>query len=164
MTRSHQNGKPPNLVQIKAPNYGEVGAGTVVPFAPRRESVTVLVPRALAGDDEIGTITVNGESLSDHGIQSGDILLFRTNGTNRDVTPETVCVVRIVSTGEMLAKKIVRRTKGTGMLALRSSGGGIPDRFIHEDDIEVLGIVFGFQRMADKNGRFPLATGEDVPL
>jgi hypothetical protein len=58
----------------------------------------------------------------------------------------------VVSTNELLAKKII--VTAPDKLALRSSGGGLPDRYFDLNDIEVIGLVFAAQKQADRNGRF----------
>lgn len=130
----------------------EVGCGTVVPFTPRTETVTILVPEGLARPEQVETMIVRGPSLTDHGIYDGDILAYRTNFTNKSITPDSVCVVRVVSTNELLAKKII--VIAAEKLALRSSGGGLPDRYFDLHDIEVIGLVFAAQKGADRYGRF----------
>lgn len=47
------------------------------------------------------------------------------------------------STGELCAKRIIREANS---LILRSTGGGIPDKRVYPDDIELRGIVFAVQR------------------
>lgn len=130
----------------------EIGCGSVVQFTPRTETVTVLVPQGLARPDQVETMIVRGPSLTEHGIYDGDVIAYRTNFTNKSITPDSVCVVRIITTGELLAKKII--VTGTNKIALRSSGGGIEDRYFDIDDIEVIGLVFGAQKLADRYGRF----------
>lgn len=135
------------------PSYGQVGAGKVVDFIPREETITVLVPKGLARPHEIGTLIVSGDSLTGDGIYNGDILVFRTNIHQRQITNETVCIVRIRTTNELLAKRFIRYANDRGQVALRSSGGNFPDRYFDADDIEIVGIVFAMQRLADDCGR-----------
>lgn len=130
----------------------EVGCGTVVPFTPRTETVTILVPEGLARPDQVETMIVRGPSLTDHGIYDGDVIAYRTNFTNKSITPDSVCIVRVVSTNELLAKKII--VVAPDKLALRSSGGGLKDRYFDLNDIEVIGLVFAAQKVADRYGRF----------
>ncbi len=148
------------FIAVKKTPLTEIGAGTVVPFTPRSETVTVLVPKGLATPDEVETMIVQGESLSDYGIHTSDVLAFRTNVTNRDVKPDSVCIVRILATGELLAKKVVKREGGK--VVLKASGGNVKDRYLDADDIEVLGIVFAAQKLTDRFGRFQVH--EDMPL
>ncbi len=61
---------------------------------------------------------------------------------------EAICVVYIIPTGELVAKKIL--WAGDGMLTLRASGGGVKDLHFSKDDIEIRGVSIGFQRMFKK--------------
>lgn len=151
------------LVRMSAKNYGEIGCGSnVVIFPPKNEYLDVLVPKGLAKPEQVGTIAVNGESLSDYGIFTGDILVFRTNFNRHNITPDTICIIRINETGEMLAKRI--RTTQPGYVTLVSSGGGIKDVHIEENGVEVVGIVFAVQKMADVGGRFAKLSDKDLPF
>jgi SOS-response transcriptional repressor LexA len=133
------------VIMAEVPLYGEVGAGRVVPFVPREETVTVIVPRGVADRDHIGTLVVRGPSLSNEGIFDGDILVFRTNIQSSEITHQTICIVRF-DTGELQAKKVVYDGRGH-TICLRSSGGGIEDVFYPVDQIEILGIVIGMHRL-----------------
>lgn len=136
-------------------DYGEIGAGVVVPFVKRKETRTVVIPKGLAKPSEVGTMTISGESLTGDGIHDGDVLVFRMNHTTRQITPESVCVVRIISTGELAAKHILRNVGGPRKIALRSTHPDYADRIFDETDIEILGLAFGVQKLADSFGRFP---------
>lgn len=141
-----------------AVRLGEVGAGSVVPFTSREERlafdpkddlVPIVIPDRL-GDEKFGVLTVRGISLEDEDIHDGDDLICRIRFSYRDITPETICVVRIHSTGELVAKKIIKEAT---MVRLRASGGGIPDKMYSPDDIEVIGIAFYAQRSLDPKAR-----------
>lgn len=142
--------------------HSEVGAGRVVPFTPRNQTAPVALP---VGTDvqaqEIGLMTVRGPSLNNLGIYDGDYLICTRKFTKRDITPETVCIVFIGSTGELQAKKVIEQY---GKITLRSSGGDIKDAFYERDDIEVKSIVIGYQRMRDEYGRFRKDGDEDIPF
>jgi SOS-response transcriptional repressor LexA len=135
--------KKESLIMLDVPLYGEIGAGRVVPFIPQSELVPVLVPEYLK-DCGICTLKVCGVSLENEGVYSGDLLICRERFTWRHITPDTVCAVLITATGELVAKKVIR---GSNMLILRASGGGIRDRQCSPDDIEIKAIAIGFQRL-----------------
>lgn len=144
--------------------YGEIGAGRVVPFTPRNMTTPIVVPANTPADDKIGTMIVRGVSLEDEEIYDGDILLLRRDITRKDITANTICAVYIRSTGELVAKKLVYGNRGD-YVTLRSSGGGLADVYYHADDIEVRGIVFGFQRLRNEYGEFMKASGtDDIPF
>jgi SOS-response transcriptional repressor LexA len=135
-------------------NYGEIGAGRVVPFVPREDYVPVVVPEGVPADDSVGTLTVRGVSLEEEGIFDGDQLVLKRNFTKRDIKPDTICAVYIQSTGELVAKKVFA-SPFKGHVILRASGGGLKDIHVPEDDIEIRGVVFAFIRMVGSDGRFP---------
>lgn len=132
----------------RVPLLGEVGAGSVVQFTPRNELIPVAVPSNIR-DEDVGTLVVRGCSLEDEGVFDGDYLIFNRRFTKRDCMFETICVVFIVSTGELVAKKLL--FGGNGSITLRASGGGIADMNFSGEDIEIKGVVFGFQRMLKKD-------------
>lgn len=135
-------------------DYGQIGAGTVIPFVPREATRTVVIPKGLAKPSEVGTMTVSGDSLSGDGINDGDILVFRMNHNTRQIKPESICVVKIHTTEELAAKHVLRHVDGPRRIALRSTHPDYPDRHFDEQDVEILGLVFAVQRLADKFGRF----------
>jgi|GEM_PF-2721616 len=135
--------KEPELRLSAVPLYGEVGAGKVVDFIPRNKTVTVALPSTIK-DEEVGMLIVRGCSLEDEGIYDGDRLIFTKRFTKRDVMFKAICVVFIIATGELVAKKLLFGRDGH--VTLRASGGGIKDLSYHADDIEIKGIVTDFQR------------------
>lgn len=147
-----RNGKSGELEFIVAdvPLYGECGAGSVVQFVPREGSLSVAIPHAMR-ESEIGSVIVRGCSLEDEGIYDGDILIFNKRFTRRECMFETICIVFILATGELVAKKLL--FAGDGMITLRASGGDIKDMVFQGEDIEIRGVVFGFQRMIQKQGK-----------
>ena len=149
------------FIAVEKTPITEVGAGSVVQFTPRTETVTVLVPQGLARPDQVETMIVRGPSLSDHGINDGDVIAYRTNFTNKSITPDSVCVIRRISTNELLAKKLI--VEGDNKIILRSSGGGLKDKHCDLDDIEVIGLVFAAQKLADRYGRFDAVTSAVGP-
>lgn len=142
-------------------SFGDVGAGTVVPFTPKNDMIPVAIPAGGPSDDKLGTMVVRGRSLEDEGIYDGDVLICRRDFVKRDVKPDTICVVFIRSTGDLVAKKVIEEY---GKITLRSSGGGIKDAYYEKDDIEVRGIVFGFQRLKNEFGRFTKPSDSDIPF
>jgi hypothetical protein len=89
-------------------------------------------------DKDAGILTVRGLSLSDFGIFDGDQLLVKHRPSWTEITEDTVCIVLIHSTGEVVAKRIER---GANTLILKASGGGIPDMEYGIDEIEIRSIV-----------------------
>jgi SOS-response transcriptional repressor LexA len=126
------------------PHYGEVGAGTpvpafdnVYPFMPQSELFPVAVPAHLPAG-KLGLVTVRGLSLTDFNIFDSDQLVFTRQFSRREIDEDTICIVYIHATGELVAKRI---EVGANMLTLKASGGGIPDKEYSVDEVEIRGVV-----------------------
>lgn len=141
-------------------NFGQVGAGKVVPFTPREERIPVAIPSHYPNDESIGTVTVCGPSLSDLGIYDNDVLIVKRKVSRRAITEQTICILYIIPTGELVAKRVRHSERG---ITLLSSGGGAKNRFFEHDAIEVRGIVVGFQRMF-ADGQCPEPLKLDLPF
>ena len=78
------------------------------------------------------------------------------------MTPKRICIVYIVPTGELVAKKVLR---GANMLTLRASGGGIRDLEYRPEEVEIRAIVIGLQKMAAIDGSFAgLGDDDGIPF
>ena len=140
----------PNSYEVNlVSDFGDIGAGRVVPFTPKEAQVPVVLPPN-AHPAHYGVLTVRGPSLTDDGIYDGDRLVVCFRFNKKDITPETICVVYIHSSGELQAKKLIRRGD---KVCLRSSGGGIPDKIYEWCEIEIKGVAVSFQRVLDGYGR-----------
>jgi SOS-response transcriptional repressor LexA len=136
--------KSPRL-EVKYVQYlGEVGCGrpveaydNVYPFIPKSELQAVALPENMPTRD-VGIMIARGLSLSDFGIFDGDQLLVKTRCSWREVDDDTICVVYIHPTAEVVAKRVER---GANKLLLKASGGGLPDKEYGIDEIELKGIV-----------------------
>lgn len=130
-------------LQMKYVQYlGEVGCGQAVetnvyPFMPKSELMPVAIPEWMPAQDA-GIYTVRGLSLSDFNIFNDDRLLVRTKFLRSEITPDTICIVFVHSTGETLAKRII---KGANTLTLKASGGDLKDIEYSPDEVEIRGIV-----------------------
>jgi SOS-response transcriptional repressor LexA len=136
--------RQPTLEVKYVPYLGEVGCGKAVPaydnvypFMPQDEMIPVALPANMR-DTDAGVVTVRGLSLSDFGIFDGDQLLVKHRPHWRDIDEDTVCIVLIHSTGEVVAKRIER---GSNTLILKASGGGIPDMEYGSDEVEIRSVV-----------------------
>lgn len=140
------------------PWEGEVGAGRLLPFIPKGGTVSMAVPNDIPDNEPLGTLTVRGPSLEDVGILDGDVVLCRKIFSKKKITPDTVCIVYIHATGEVVAKKVAFFGD---MVRLLSCGGGIKDIEAHPDAIEIRGIIIGLTRHREEwpfvgsNGDFP---------
>jgi SOS-response transcriptional repressor LexA len=131
----------PKLEMRYVPYLGEVGCGrpveNIIPFIPKSELVPVALPEWMPAQ-ESGVYTVRGLSLTDFNIFDDDRLVVRQKFSWRDIKPDTICIVFIHTTGELVAKRIER---GANKLILKASGGDIPDREYSLDEVEVKAIV-----------------------
>jgi SOS-response transcriptional repressor LexA len=136
---------PTTKLEIKMiPHLGEVGAGSsvpaydnVYPFMPKSELYPVAVPAHLPAS-KLGLVTVRGLSLTDFNIFDGDQLVFTRQFNRREIDEDTICIVFIHATQELVAKRIVI---GANMLTLKASGGGIADKEYSIDEVEIRGVV-----------------------
>lgn len=141
---------PNNYEVAFVKDFGEVGCGrAVIPFPSKEPQVPVVLPPN-AHPAQYGVMTVRGPSLTEDGIYDGDKLVVCFQFRKQDITAESICVVLIHPTGELVAKKLVRYGD---KVCVRSSGGGIPDELYSWDEIEIRGVVISFQRVLDDYGR-----------
>lgn len=132
-------------IELDIPITGEVGAGSVVPFVPQGEVAYIVLPAHMEHlRPHIHGMIARGVSLEDMDIYNGDILIVLKKFTRRDITPDTVCIVFIAATGDLVAKKVI---PNANTITLRASGGDVRDLHYSPDDIEIRGVVIGFLRM-----------------
>jgi len=141
-------------------NFGQVGAGKVVQFIPKEERIPVALPRHLPHNDSIATVTVCGPSLTDLGISDGDVLIVKLRFSRKMITQKTICIVYILATGELLAKRVRHSPNGVTLL---SSGGGAKNLFFEHEAIEIRGVVVGHQRMFP-DGQCPELKMPELPF
>lgn len=136
-------------MSIRAVPYeGQVGAGRLLPFVPKDGVIELPVPDSIPQNETLGTMTVNGSSLERVGIFDGDIVLVRRLTSKRQIKRNTICVVYVASTGEVLAKKI---TFEEDYLVLHSCGmQPEPPLYVLAGEAEIRGMVISATRqMAD---------------
>lgn len=114
------------------------------PFVPKDGIVAVPVPDSIPKNEELATLTVNGNSLERVGIFDGDIVLVRRISNKRQIKRHTVCVVYIPSLGEVMAKKV---TFEDDYLVLHYCGlePQEPMAFVAEE-VEIRGMVISATR------------------
>jgi SOS-response transcriptional repressor LexA len=138
---------PTSEVQYVA-YLGEVGCGksvpasdNVYPFIPKDELIPVPLPAGMSPRDA-GVMTVRGMSLTDFNVWDGDRMVVKTRFSQwRDIDEDTICVVYIHATGELVAKRIIREAN---TITLKASGGGIKDIECAIDEVEIRAIVLDF--------------------
>jgi len=133
---------------IWIPDYGQIGAGTVVPFTPKGKKICIPRPSNTTDSDELFSRSVSGDSLYDpndreKSVGHGDTLICKANFDSWDVKPDKICIVFIQPTCEELAKKIIVEND---RVFLRSPNPRYQDRNFHINDIVIKGIAISFIR------------------
>lgn len=159
-------------IELEIPITSEVGAGSVVPFVPQGEVAYIVLPSHMEHlRAHIHGVIARGVSLEDMDIYNGDILIVLKKFTRRDITPDTVCIVYVCATGDLVAKKVIPEAN---MITLRAANANVSDLHYSPDDIEIRGVVIGFQRMlrgpnppkrqTPRNGKRKNIREEDCPF
>lgn len=134
---------------IEIPDYGQIGAGKVVPFSEEIRKIKIPMPSNAHDGDVLFSHTVSGDSLNnpenpDKNIENGDSLICKANCELWEITPNKVCIVFISQTCEKLAKHVI---PDGDKVILRSPNPRYHDRRFSAEVIEIKGIVVGFKRM-----------------
>ncbi len=124
---------------VEAVNFGQIGAGRVVPFVPRSERKWIPLPKNARAFDKFAEYEVSGDSLEGIGIYDGNLLTCRTNFELSEVKPNKVCVIYLRVTGEQIAKMIKLNHDGT--LTLFGANPRFEPRTYFIDEIEILALV-----------------------
>lgn len=119
------------------PLCGKIAAG--LPIEAVNTSETVCVPPQLTGIGEHYALLVEGDSMKDAGIISGDTVIIRK--TNR--ADDGAIVVALIDGYEVTLKKI--RTKGHS-IALEPANSAYQTRIFSADRVEVQGVLVGLMR------------------
>lgn len=117
------------------PDYGQVGAGKVVEFIPRKKKA-VTVPATFKTQGS-ATVTVCGDSLRDMGINDGDTLVCRTNIEKSDVQNGKLVVAQLPCLG--LVVKFFYQYEHK--IVLRSANPRYEDLIFDKDLVEIKAIV-----------------------
>lgn len=156
-----------DLIPTELADSGFVAAGrSVLPF-PTPESTTIvpLTPQQakLAAKGLIQTMTVYGPSLERVGIFDSDKVIVQKAVSRKQIGRDTICIVYIPSSGEVVGKKLVFLGKE---VLLKSCNRNVPDIYIEADSIDIRGIVIGLYRPPDSFGRFDRGYNDfsDIPL
>lgn len=126
------------------PTIGSVGAGKVVPMFPHKQTLELPAHITTTGR-RIKSVAylITGDSLIGSGVRDGDNLVCIDDFSLSDVKPYKVCVVEIISTGELLAKHVIFQKNA---VILRSSNPKYADQTYGIDDIAVRHISVGVYR------------------
>lgn len=113
------------------PLLGRIAAGTPIE-AIRDDGQYVHVPPDLLGRGEHYALTVQGDSMIDAGIHSGDTVIIRRS----DRAENGRIVVALVDGGEVTLKRLRRKD---GMIILQAENPAYDDRTLPEDRVQIQG-------------------------
>ena len=123
---------------VELPLYGRIAAGTPVE-ALRDPATTVGVPGSLLGTGEHYALEVDGDSMIDAGIHSGDTVIIRRTETAENGS----IVVALVDDNEVTLKRL--RRKGNS-IALEPANSRFETRIFGPDRVKVQGRLVGLMR------------------
>lgn len=129
-----------NIILTEVNLIGEVAAGKIVPFVPRnllKKRLNVPLP-AHVRPETVEALEIKGDSLAGIGIYDGMYLIFRTVFERFEVTPDRICIVRILTTDELIARRV--RYHADRLVTLRPANPNYPDTHYFEDEIQVIGL------------------------
>jgi repressor LexA len=130
---------PVSGAAMELPVMGRIAAGTPIE-AISEVSHTIAVPGSmLSGQGQHYALEVRGDSMIDLGINDGDIVVIREQGTadNGDI------VVALVDGMEATLKRFRRQR---GMIALEAANPAYETRILREDQVQVQGRLVGLIR------------------
>ena len=130
---------PVSGAALELPVMGRIAAGTPIE-AISEISHTIAVPGSmLSGQGQHYALEVRGDSMIDLGINDGDIVVIREQGTadNGDI------VVALVDGMEATLKRFRRQR---GMIALEAANPAYETRILREDQVQVQGRLVGLIR------------------
>lgn len=133
-------GKLKPLFAVQGYRVGQIGAGTVVPFKTPSTKRWIPLPKNARAFDHFDEYEVSGDSLEGRRIFDGDILTCRRNFDISEITPNKICIVRILPTGEETAK-MVEIDIDTETVTLRGANKSYIPRTFFIDEIEILAVA-----------------------
>lgn len=127
--------------RAKVPDYGQVGAGTVVEFIPRKKQAWITRPQRSKSSDDLVTVTVSGDSLIGDGIHDGDRLLLRLNFETSEVKNGRLVVVSLPD-GGLTVKHFYLVDNGDELrVRLAAANPAYEDLEFGLDEVEVKALV-----------------------
>lgn len=124
---------------ITLPLYGRIAAGTPIE-ALRDNTRTIAVPSMLLGKGEHYALEVEGDSMIDAGIRSGDTVVIE----RCDNADNGAIVVALVDNEEVTLKRLRRRGQS---IALEPANAAYETRICGPDQVRVQGRLVGLIRL-----------------
>lgn len=130
---------------IEVDHFGHVAAGTTVEFYDHPRAQLILRPQWVRDFAEVGTVTVEGDSLSEDGILDGDVLIVKRRIHAGEIKSGKL-VIALLPTGRSVVKRIYFEGD---QIVLRSSNPKYKDMIFGQDEIVVEAIVKELKRVLD---------------
>lgn len=127
---------------IEVEHFGEVGAGSTVELFDHPRAQLILRPQWVRDFNQVGTVTVSGDSLSGEGILDGDILVCKRVIEEGEIRDGKL-VVAVLPTGRAVVKRIYFEDD---YVILRSSNKRYKDMVFERDMVRVDAIVKELKR------------------
>ena len=124
---------------LSVPVMGRIAAGTPIE-AIRDEGSTIAVPADMLGRGDFYALTVQGDSMIDAGIHSGDTVIIR----RCDTAENGRIVVALVDEAEVTLKRLRRKD---GMVILQAENPAFEDRSLPPARVKVQGELATLIRM-----------------
>jgi len=122
---------------VEVPLYGRIAAGKPIEVVAGDE--TVSVPEVLTKKGENYVLRVNGSSMIEDGIHDGDFVVV-----NRREKAHNGEMVAALVNGEATLKRYYRESDGR--IRLQPANERMSPLLVHENDVEVQGVVVGLMR------------------
>jgi repressor LexA len=123
---------------IQLPLYGRIAAG--MPIEALRDSGNYIeVPTSMLGSGEHYTLEIDGDSMIDAGIWSGDVVIIRKS----DTAENGQIVVALVDDNEVTLKRLRR---GKNSIALEPANAKYKPQIFPSDRVKVQGRLVGLLR------------------
>ena len=128
----------PEAESVQLPLYGRIAAGTPIE-ALRDHSHSVDIPAGMIGTGEHYALEIEGDSMTDAGIYSGDTVIIRRSDTAENGS----IVVALIEETEVTLKRL--RRKGAS-IALEPANKAFETRIFGPDQVKVQGCLVGLIR------------------
>lgn len=125
------------FTRILVPDYGQIGAGTILKFTPRGER-WIIQPLSSHMDETLFAMTVSGTSLKGDEIFDGDVLVCTRKLDGRQIASGALCIVELPDK-EMTVKHVFFEPEG--YIRLVSSNPAFEDRYFEPELVTILAVV-----------------------
>jgi repressor LexA len=124
---------------VSIPLFGKIAAGTPIE-AIRDDGHTIDLPASMVSRGDYYALTVQGDSMIDAGIHSGDTAIIRRGDTAENGT----IVVALIDQLEVTLKRLRRKD---GMVILQAENPAYDDRALPPDRVQIQGQLTSLVRV-----------------